>query len=63
MSVYGWASTHQAWRALLRLVALLGGSLHGWLNIRSRGKLSASFREPSSKVRVSYGAPSRRGFA
>jgi hypothetical protein len=40
VSVDGWASTHQAWRALFSTVALLRCFLHGWLNIRSRGKLS-----------------------
>ncbi|MEI4927019.1 hypothetical protein Q8G50_31380, partial [Klebsiella pneumoniae] len=63
MSVDGWASTHQAWLALFPLVVLLRCFLHGWLNIRSRGKLSESFRELSSRVWESYRASSRRGFA
>jgi hypothetical protein len=63
VSVDGWASTHQAWLALFPLVALLRCFLHGWLNIRSRGKLSESFTELSRKVWESYRAPSRRGFA
>jgi hypothetical protein len=63
VSVDGWASTHQAWRALFPTVALLRCFLHGWLNIRSRGKLSESFRELSRKVWESYRAPSRRCFA
>jgi hypothetical protein len=63
VSVDGWASTHQAWLALFPLVSLLRCFLHGWLNIRSRGKLSESFRELSAKVWEAYRAPSRRGFA
>ena len=63
MSVDGWASTHQAWLALFPLVVLLRCFLHGWLNIRSRGKLSESFRELSRKVWESYRAASRRSFA
>jgi hypothetical protein len=61
--VDGWASTRQAWRALFPRVALLRCFLHGWLNIRSRGKLSESFAELSRKVWESYRASSRRGFA
>jgi hypothetical protein len=63
VSVDGWASTHQAWLALFPLVVLLRCFLHGWLNIRSRGKLSESFRELSRRVWESYHAPSRRSFA
>jgi hypothetical protein len=63
VSVDGRASTHQAWLAPLPLVALLRCFLHGWLNIRSRGKLSESFQELSRKVWESYRAPTRRGFA
>ena len=63
VSVDGWASSHQAWRAPFPRVVLLRCFLYGWLNIRSRGKLSESFRELSRKVRESYRAPSRRGFA
>jgi hypothetical protein len=62
VSVDGWASTHQAWRALFPLVVLLRCFLHGWLNIRSRGKLSAAFRELSGKVWEAYHAPDRRSF-
>ena len=56
MSVDGWASTHQAWLALFPLVVLLRCFLHGWLNIRSRGKLSESFRE---SVEAGLGVVSR----
>jgi hypothetical protein len=62
VSVDGWASTHQAWRALFPLVVLLRCFLHGWLGIRSRGKLSAAFRELSGKVWEAYRAPDRRSF-
>ena len=63
VSVDGWASTHQAWQVLFPLVALLRCFLHGWLNIRSRGKLSESFADLSRRVWESYRAPSRRAFA
>jgi hypothetical protein len=42
---------------------LLRCFLHGWLNLRSRGKLSASFRELSRRVWEAYQAPDRRCFA
>ncbi|SIN92130.1 hypothetical protein SAMN05444166_1620 [Singulisphaera sp. GP187] len=63
VSVDGWTSTHQAWLALFPLIVLLRCFLHGWLNIRSRGKLSESFRELSKRVWESYHAPSRRSLA
>ena len=63
VSVDGWASTHQAWLALFPLLVLLRCFLHGWLNIRSRGKLSDSFAELSRRVWESYRAPSRGSFA
>jgi hypothetical protein len=63
VSVDGWASTHQAWLTLFPLVVLIRCFLHGWLNIRSRGKLSESFREPSKRAWESYRAPSRGAFA
>src|SRR5262249_29568862 len=50
VSADGWASTHQAWLGLFPLVVLLRCFLHGWLNIRSRGKLSEAFVELSGKV-------------
>jgi hypothetical protein len=62
VSVDGWASTHQAWRALFPLVVLLRCFLHGWLNIRSRGKLSAAFAELSRRAWEAYHAPDRRAF-
>jgi len=63
VSVDGWASTHQAWLLLFPLVALLRCFLHGWLNVRSRGKLSASFAELSERVWHAYHASDRRSFA
>jgi hypothetical protein len=63
VSVDGWAATHQAWQALFPLVALLRCFLHGWLNIRSRGKLNEAFCELSAKVWEAFAAPSRRSFA
>jgi hypothetical protein len=63
VSVDGWASTHLAWTGLFSLVVLLRCFLHGWLNIRSRGKLSEVFAELSAKVWGAYRAPDRRSFA
>jgi hypothetical protein len=63
VSVDGWAATRQAWLVLFPLVVLLRCFLHGWLNIRSRGKLSAGFEALSAKVWRAYHAASRRGFA
>jgi hypothetical protein len=62
VSVDGWASTQQAWRALFPLVVLLRCFLHGWLNIRSRGKLTEAFAELSRRVWAAYRAPDRRAF-
>ena len=62
VSVDGWAATHQAWRTLFPLVALLRCFLHGWLNIRSRGKLSERFVELSGKVWDAFRAVTRRSF-
>lgn len=63
VSVDGWAATREAWQALFPLVALLRCFLHGWLNIRSRGKVSAAVAALSAKVWDAYHAPNRRGFA
>jgi hypothetical protein len=62
VSVDGWAATRQAWLALFPLVVLLRCFLHGWLNIRSRGKLSAAFTALSEKVWDAYHALNRRSF-
>src|SRR5206468_514498 len=63
VSVDGWASTHQARRALGPLVVLWRCFLHGWLHLRSRGKLTAAFAELARKVWGAYHAPDRRCFA
>ena len=63
VSADGWAATHQAWLALFPLVVVLRCFLHGWLNIRSRGKLSAAFAALSEKVWGAFHAPNRRSFA
>jgi hypothetical protein len=62
VSVDGWAATHQAWQALFPLVALLRCFLHGWLNMRSRGKLNEAFCELSKKVWEAFAAPGRKSF-
>jgi len=62
VSVDGWAATRQAWQALFPLVALLRCFLHGWLAIRSRGKLDTTFAAVSGKVWEAYHAPDRRSF-
>jgi hypothetical protein len=63
VSVDGWAATRQAWLTLFPLAVLLRCFLHGWLNIRSRGKLSEAFADLSGKVWDAYHAPNRRSFA
>jgi len=59
----GWASTRQAWLNLFSRVVILRCFLHGWLAIRSRGKLSAGFETLSEKVWNAYHATDRRSFA
>jgi hypothetical protein len=63
VSVDGWAATHQAWQALFPLVALLRCFLHGWLGMRSRGKLNEAFAGLSQRVWEAFAAPCRRSFA
>jgi hypothetical protein len=63
VSVDGWAATRYAWLTLFPLVALLRCFLHGWLNIRSRCKLSETFATLSEKVWEAYRAADRRSFA
>lgn len=63
VSADGWAATHQAWLALFPLAVVLRCFLHGWLALRSRGKLSEGFRELSGKVWGAYHAATRRSFA
>ena len=59
----GWKATRQAWRCLFPLVVLLRCFLHGWLNIRSRGKSTETFAALSEKVWNAYDAISSRSFA
>jgi hypothetical protein len=59
----GWASTRQAWANLFSLVVVLRCFLHGWLAIRSRGKLSEGFATLSEKVWDADHARTRRCFA
>lgn len=61
-SVDGWAATRYAWLALFPLAVLLRCFLHGWLNIRSRGKLSETFAALSEKVWHAYHAATRKSF-
>jgi hypothetical protein len=63
VSADGWAATHQAWLALFPLVAILRCFLHGWLAVRSRGKLSDGFQALSDRVWRAYRAATRRSFA
>lgn len=66
-SVDNWAPTYKGWLSLFSLPVRLGGFLPGWLKIRSRGKLSDSFRELSrrSGTRITRrpGRASRNGCA
>jgi hypothetical protein len=62
VSADGWAATHQAWVALFPLVAVLRCFLHGWLAIRSRGKLADGFAALSERVWHAYHALTRRSF-
>jgi hypothetical protein len=63
VSVDGWASTRQAWLALFPLAALLRCFLHGWISIRSRGKLSPAFAALSERVWSAFRAATRAGLA
>jgi|RhiMetdeSRZDD1v2_1073273.scaffolds.fasta_scaffold455414_2 hypothetical protein len=62
VSAGGWAATHQAWLALFPLAVILRCFLHGWLNVRSRGKLSDGFAPLSERVWQAYHALTRRSF-
>ncbi|WP_422923373.1 hypothetical protein [Singulisphaera sp. PoT] len=54
---------HQVWLALFPMAMMLRCFPHDWPGIRSRVKLSGSFRERSTRVWESYRAPSRGCFA
>ena len=59
----GWAATRQAWAWLFPLAALCACFLHGWLAIRSRGKLSEAFAELSRLAWRAYHALCPRSMA
>jgi hypothetical protein len=59
----GWAATHLAWATLFPLAAVLRCFLHGWLALRSRGKLNPLFAELSRRYWEAFAAPCRRAFA
>lgn len=59
----GWKATRLAWTLLFPLAALLRCFLHGWLNIRSRGKLSEHFAELSRLAWRAYRALTARSLA
>jgi hypothetical protein len=60
----GWAATRAAWLALFPLIVVLRCFLHGWLNIRKRGKhLKETFRALGEKVWNAFRAENRRSMA
>jgi hypothetical protein len=60
----GWAATRAAWQALFKLVVVLRCFLHGWFNIRDRGKhLKEVFRALGEKVWHAFRAENRRSMA
>jgi hypothetical protein len=61
VNVDGWSATRQTWPALYPLPVLLRCFLHGWLNVRSRGKLDERFAGLSGKVREAHRAPRPAG--
>lgn len=60
----GWSATRAAWLVLFPLIAALRCFLHGWLNIRKRGKhLKEIFWTIGEKVWQAFGAENRRSMA
>jgi len=60
----GWAATRAAWQTLFKWVVVLRCFLHGWLNIRERGKhLQEVFRTLGEKVWHAFRAENRRSMA
>ena len=60
----GWAATKSAWKTLFDMIVVLRCYLHGWLNIRKRGKhLKEVFWSLSKRVWHAYHALDRRSFA
>ena len=57
----GWAATRAGWRVLFPMIMVLRCFLHGWLNIRARGKhLKDVFRTLGDKVWDAYRAENPR---
>jgi hypothetical protein len=60
----GWAATRVAWQALFTSIVVLRCFLHGWLNIRDRGKhLKEVFRTLGEKVWHAFRAENRPSMA
>jgi len=60
----GWSATRAGWLMLFPLIAVLRCFLHGWLNIRKRGKhLKEIFWTIGEKVWHAFGAENRRSMA
>jgi hypothetical protein len=60
----GWAATRAAWQTLFGLIVVVRCFLHGWLNIRDRGKhLHDLFQTLGDKVWNAYRAADRRSLA
>src|SRR5258708_11131889 len=60
----GWAATRAAWRSLFELIGGVRCFLHGWLNVRDRGKhLKELFWDLGEKVWGAFRAENRRGMA
>ncbi len=64
MNTDGWQATQLAWAGLFPLAVLLRCFLHGWLNIRDRGKhLKGVFKAIGDKVWAAFRADNRRAMA
>jgi len=60
----GWAATRASWRSLFELIVVVRCFLHGWLNVRDRGKhLKELFWDLGEKVWSAFRAENRRGMA
>jgi hypothetical protein len=60
----GWAATRAAWQGLFKMIVVLRCFLHGWLNIRKRGKhLKETFGKLGEKVWDAFRAGNRRSMA
>lgn len=57
----GWSSTKAAWRGLFKGIVVIRCFLHGWLNVRDRGKhLKETFRTLGDKVWDAFRAENRQ---